>query len=117
VLGVAALAAVHANEPAAECAALARRALAAGPRAVPDSADVPWFAQATAALVCAEAHEEAHAALDAGVAEARRSGDPGLFAAGHAHRAWLRVRLGDLRGAEADARAVLEAGELATPAW
>jgi ATP/maltotriose-dependent transcriptional regulator MalT len=80
-------------------------------------ADVPWFAQATAALVCADCFAEARAALDAGVLESRRTVDPALFAACHAHRAWMLLRQGDLRGAEADARTVLEAGELAAPVW
>ena len=54
VLAVAALVAVHANEPATTCIALAQRALAAGPRIVPEPTDLPWFAQATVALVWAE---------------------------------------------------------------
>ena len=116
VLGVAALVAVHANEPAETCASLARRALAAGPRMVPGPTDPPWFAQATIALVWADAGEEAAVALDAGVLESRRTADPGLFAASHAQRAWLRLRWGDLRGAEADARLVLDAAGLAAPA-
>ena len=58
-LAVAALVAVHANEPATTCIALARRSLAAGPRIVPDPTDLPWFAQATIALVWADAHAEA----------------------------------------------------------
>ena len=44
---MAALVAVHANEPATTCIALAQRALAAGPRIVPEPTDLPWFAQAT----------------------------------------------------------------------
>ena len=116
VLGVAALVALHANEPASACIALARRALAAGPRIVPGPTDLPWFAQATIALVWSDAHAEAQVPLDAGVAESRASGDTALFAASHAQRAWLLLRRGDLQGAEADARSVLDAPELAAPA-
>jgi len=71
--------AVHANEPAPTCIALAQRALAAGPRIVPEPTDLPWFAQATVALVWADAHAEAQVPLDAGVAESRATGDPALF--------------------------------------
>ena len=113
VLGVAALVAVHNNEPAAICAALAQRALAAGPRVVPEPTDLPWFAQSCVALIWADAHEQAQIALDAGVAESRRTGDPVLFTTSLAQRAWLLLRLGDLQGAEGDARSVLEAGGLA----
>jgi DNA-binding CsgD family transcriptional regulator len=114
-LAVAALVALHANEPASTCVALARRSLAAGPRIVPDPTDLPWFAQATIALVWADALEEAQVPLDAGVAESLKTGDPGLFGAAHAQRAWLRLRRGDPQGAEGDARSVLDAAELAAP--
>jgi DNA-binding CsgD family transcriptional regulator len=115
VLGVAALVAVHANEPARTCAGLARRALAVGPRAVPAPTDLPWFAQATVALVWADALDDAGAALDAGALESTRTGDPVLFATSLAQRAWASLRRGDLRGAEGDARAVLEAERLPAP--
>jgi DNA-binding CsgD family transcriptional regulator len=116
VLAVAALVAVHANEPATTCIALAQRALAAGPRIVPEPTDLPWFAQATIALVWADAHAEAQGPLDAGVAESRATGDPALFGMSLSQRAWLLLRLGDLQGAEGDARTVLEAADLAAPA-
>ena len=111
VLAVAALVAVHANEPAPTCIALAQRALAAGPRIVPEPTDLPWFAQATVALVWADAHAEAQAPLDAGVAESRATGDPALFGMSLSQRAWLLLRQGDLQGAEGDARTLLEAPE------
>ena len=116
VLAVAALVAVHANEPAPTAVAFAQRALTAGPRIVPEPTDLPWFAQATLALVWADAHDEARVPLDAGVAESRRTGDPTLFAMSLSQRAWLLLRRGDLQGAEGDARAVLDAAELASPA-
>ena len=115
VLAVAALVAVHANEPAPTCIALAQRALAGGARVVPEPTDLPWFAQATVALIWADAHAEAQAPLDAGVAESRATGDPALFGMSLAQRAWLLLRLGDLQGAEGDARSVLEAAEQAAP--
>jgi DNA-binding CsgD family transcriptional regulator len=115
VLAVAALVAIHANEPAPTCIALAQRALAGGARVVPEPTDLPWFAQATIALVWADAHAEAQAPLDTGVAESRATGDPALFGMSLAHRAWLMLRLGDLQGAEADARSVLEAAEQGAP--
>ena len=115
VLAVAALVAVHANEPAPTCIALAQRALAAGPRIVPEPTDLPWFAQATVALVWADAHTEAQVPLDAGVAESRATGDPTLFGMSLSQRAWLLLRQGDLQGAEGDARTLLEAPDVAAP--
>jgi DNA-binding CsgD family transcriptional regulator len=115
VLAVAALVAVHANEPAPTCIALAQRALAGGARVVPEPTDLPWFAQATVALIWADAHADAQGPLDAGVAESRATGDPALFGMSLAQRAWLMLRLGDLQGAEGDARSVLEAAEQAAP--
>ena len=53
--------------------------------------------------------------LDAGVAESRATGDPALFGMSLSQRAWLLLRLGDLQGAEGDARTVLEAADLAAP--
>jgi DNA-binding CsgD family transcriptional regulator len=115
VLAVAALRAVESNEPAATGAALARRAFAAGPRTVPAPTDLPWFVQASIALVWADALDEAQARLDAGVAEGRAAGDVALFAASVAWRAWLLLRRGDLQGAAGDARTVLDAADLPAP--
>jgi DNA-binding CsgD family transcriptional regulator len=115
VLGVATLVAVHRNEPATAAIALAQRALAAGPRIVPDPTDLPWFSQAAAGLLWADAHHELQVPLDAGIAEGRRRGDPVLLSASFAIRSWLALRRGDLTGAEADARAVLDAADGSTP--
>ena len=112
MLGVATLVALHRNEPATAAIALAQRALAAGPRIVPDPTDLPWFSQATIALLWADAHHQAQVPLDAGIAEGRRRGDPVLLSTSLAHRSWLLLRRGDLTGAEADARAVLETADL-----
>ena len=49
------------------------------------------------------------------MAESRATGDPALFGMSLAQRAWLLLRLGDLQGAEGDARSVLEAAEQAAP--
>jgi DNA-binding CsgD family transcriptional regulator len=115
VLGVAALRAVESNEPAEVGVALARRAFAAGPRPVPAPTDLPWFVQAAIALVWADALDEAQDRLDAGVAEARCTGDVALFASSLAWRAWLLLRRGDLLGAAGDARTVLDATDLPAP--
>jgi DNA-binding CsgD family transcriptional regulator len=115
VLAVAALRAVESNEPAEVGVALARRAFAAGPRPVPAPTDLPWFVQAGIALVWADALDEAQDRLDAGVAEARATGDCALFASSLAWRAWLMLRRGDLQGAAGDARTVLDAADLPAP--
>jgi DNA-binding CsgD family transcriptional regulator len=115
VLGVAALRAVEGNEPAEVGVALARRAFAAGPRAVPAPTDLPWFVQSAIALLWADALDEAQDRLDAGVAEARCTGDVALFASSLAWRAWLLLRRGDLQGAIGDARTVLDAADLPAP--
>jgi DNA-binding CsgD family transcriptional regulator len=115
VLAVAALRAVESNEPAAVGIELARRAFAAGQRPVPSPTDLPWFVQAAIALVWADALDEAQDRLDAGVAEARGTGDVALFASSLAWRAWLLLRSGDLQGAAGDARTVLDAADLPAP--
>jgi DNA-binding CsgD family transcriptional regulator len=115
VLALAALRAVATNEPASVGIALARRAFAAGARPVPAPTDLPWFVQAAIALVWADALDEAQDRLDAGVAEARATGDCALFASSLALRAWLLQRRGDLQGAAGDARTVLDAADLPAP--
>ena len=75
VLAAAALRAVATNEPVDVGVALARRAFAVGPKAVPQPTDLPWFAQASAALVWADAFDETAPALEAGLAESRATGD------------------------------------------
>ena len=66
----------HANEPADVGIALAQRAFAAGPRTVPEPTDLPWFAQATIALVWADAFDEAAGPLDAGAGREPRDRRP-----------------------------------------
>jgi DNA-binding CsgD family transcriptional regulator len=115
VLAVAALRAVETNEPAAVGVALARRAFAAGPRVVPAPTDLPWFVQASIALVWADALDEAQDLLGAGVAESCATGECALYASSLAWRAWLLLRRGDLRGAAGDATTVLDAADLPAP--
>jgi DNA-binding CsgD family transcriptional regulator len=112
VVAASALRAVATNEPVHVGVALARRAFAEGPTAVPQPTDLPWFAQASAALVWADAFDEAAPALEAGVAESRATGDCALFATSMAWRAWMLLRRGDLQGAAGDARTVLDAADL-----
>jgi DNA-binding CsgD family transcriptional regulator len=115
VLAAAAMRAVATNEPAEVGIALARRAFAASPRIVPAPTDVPWFVQATIALVWADAFDEATGPIEAGLTESRATGDSALFATSMTWRAWLLLRRGDLQGAAGDARTVLEAADLPAP--
>ncbi len=108
VAAVAACVAALANEPAGQVAGLARRAVTAGPRPLPEPGEPPWFPTAMIALIYAERYGEAQALLDAAVAEARARADGMVLPAVLAHRAWLAVRRGDLTAAEADARALLD---------
>jgi DNA-binding CsgD family transcriptional regulator len=117
VLAVAAFAAAFANEPAETGADLARRALRASPRRIPDPADLPstWFSLATIVLVWAEQYAEAAELLNAAVRECRAAGAGGNLATALTYRAWLALRRGDLRGAEVDARTGVEAADLPLP--
>jgi DNA-binding CsgD family transcriptional regulator len=115
VLAAAAMRAVATNEPAEVGIALARRAFAASPRPVPAPTDLPWFVQATIALVWADAFDDAIGPIEAGLVESRAAGDSALFATSMTWRAWLLLRQGDLQGAAGDARTVLEASDLPAP--
>jgi DNA-binding CsgD family transcriptional regulator len=115
VLAAAAIRAVATNEPADVGIALARRAFAASPTLVPAPTDLPWFVQATIALVWADAFDEVCAPIEAGLVESRSTGDSALFATSMTWRAWLLLRRGDLQGAAGDARTVLEAADLPAP--
>jgi DNA-binding CsgD family transcriptional regulator len=112
---VAALAAAMANQPADQVADLARRAIAAGGRPLPEPGEPPWFQIAMAALHWAERYDEAQALLDAAVTEAQRTANGTLLPAVLAERAWLALRRGDLTAAEADARALLTAPGRSAP--
>ena len=108
-LAVAAFVAALANQPADQVADLARRAIAAGSRPLPEPGDPPWFQSAVIALNCAERYGEAQVLLDAAVIEAQAAANGMIIPAVLAHRAWLALRRGDLTAAEADAQALRDA--------
>jgi DNA-binding CsgD family transcriptional regulator len=97
-----------AGEPADRTAALAERALASfnpGDFALWSSL-APYIA--TRCLVVSERFEPARATLDAAIAETSATGSaPGVSVLAN-YRSELRLRLGDLAGAEEDARFALE---------
>ncbi len=117
VLAVAAWAAAFGNEPAEAGVELARRALRASPRRIPEPGDLPstWFSLATIVLVWAERYAEAGELLNAAVGEYRAAGAGHNLATALTYRAWLALRRGDLRGAEVDARTGVEAADLPLP--
>jgi hypothetical protein len=115
VLAVAASVAALANQPADQAAELARQAIAAGPRPLPEAGDAPWFPHAVVALFWAEQYSETQALLDAAVTEAQAAANGMVLPAVLAQRAWLAVRRGDLTAAEADARALLDTAGLSVP--
>src|ERR671919_54988 len=87
----------------------ARRAIAAGPRPLPEPGDPPWFPSAVIALYWAEHFDEARVLLDAAVIEALAAANGMILPAVLAHRAYLALRRGDLTAAEADVRALQDA--------
>jgi DNA-binding CsgD family transcriptional regulator len=115
LLALAAFAAVESAEPAATGAALALRAFAVSPAAVPMPPELPWWSQSTIALVWTERFAEVAPLLDAGVAHGRANGDSALLAAALAFRAQVALRLGDLRGAEDDARTAYSTAGMPAP--
>ena len=114
-LAVAAFVAAMANQPADQVADLARRAVAAGSRPLPEPGDPPWLQSAVLALNCAERYDEAQVLLDAAVIEAQAAANGTMLRALLAHRAWLALRRGDLIAAEADARALRDAPRSVAP--
>jgi len=115
VLAAAAFVAALANQPADQVADLARRAIAPGPRPLPEPGDPASFPAAVSALYCAERYGEAQALLDAAVTEAQAAANGMILPAVLAQRARLALRRGDLTAAEADARAVLDASGRSPP--
>ena len=117
VLAAASVISLVTNEPAEAVAGLATRALLAGESSLDRT---PWFSSATSSrailsLLWAERYDEAQPRLDAAIARARLNGDGGRVASGLAIRAWIALRQGDLRSAEADAQMALNATELPAP--
>jgi DNA-binding CsgD family transcriptional regulator/tetratricopeptide (TPR) repeat protein len=120
LLSAAAFISVLMNEPAEYAAELASRALQAadspahgsGRRWVPSTS---WFGPAAYTLLWTERYAQLRPLLDVSIAQARATGDSARLGMGLAIRSWLALRLGDLRGAEADARMALAATELPAP--
>ena len=108
LLAASALWACVRNEPAAVAAGLAERAIRASARPVPAPTDLPWFLQSNITLLWCDRFAAARRGLDAGLVEARETGDGVLLAATYSHRSLLFLRTGDFAAAEADARAALE---------
>jgi DNA-binding CsgD family transcriptional regulator len=121
VLAVAAFTSVLTNEPAEDGAGLATRALLAGGAPVACSDGRPWvsfaawFSPTTLALLWAERYVQVRPLLDDSITQARLTGDSSRLAMGLANRAWLALRQGDPRAAEADAGTALGAVELPAP--
>jgi DNA-binding NarL/FixJ family response regulator len=95
--------------PSAEAAELGRRSLGAGRLLAEQTADAPAVYQAIFALLLADELEEAEAALDEALAEARARGLVFGFAAASSLRAMLAARRGDMPTAEGEARAATDA--------
>jgi DNA-binding CsgD family transcriptional regulator len=104
-----------ANQPSAEAAELARRAIAAGLRPLPEAGEPPWLPSVAVALFYSERYGEAQALLDTAVAEAQTTADGLVLPAALSQRAWLASRRSDLSAAEADVRALLDAAGLLPP--
>jgi DNA-binding CsgD family transcriptional regulator len=115
VLAVAAYGAALANEPSEQVAELARRAVAAGVRPLPDPGEPPWFASAAMALIFAERNTEARTLLKASLTEARATANTLILPRVLAQQALLELRCGDLTAAEEDARSLLDPDRLPAP--
>jgi DNA-binding CsgD family transcriptional regulator len=108
VLAVSAFAAVQRNRPAAEVRELAARALEGG-RLLKEQTSaslIVW--EAVIALLMADGYALAERVLDDALADARERGWAVAFAAASSFRAWRALRRGEVREAEAEARAADE---------
>ena len=94
---------------AAQAATLAEQALAGG-ALIRDEVmtDMPFASPSLFVLHQAGRLDAARRAADSALAESRDRGSPIVLARASAFRAFVRLRAGDLGGAEADARACLE---------
>lgn len=101
---------------AAETAALARRALAGGRLLAAVGSDNIAFLQAVTALRGADCLEEARAACEDGLVDARTRGSVFGFAGCCVVAAMAAIRAGDVRECEAHARASIDLPLLARPA-
>ena len=108
VLAVLAFEALRHGEAAGACRELALRSLAGGRMLAEQSAQTLAYFVATLALLASEAHDDARAAIAAGMADCRARG----LVYGFAGVCWMRGLLalaeGDLAAAEADERTCVE---------
>lgn len=95
------------GKAAASAAELADAALAGGLLSEQGSDSIPVH-EAIWTLIVAERYDDAAGFIEAAVADARRRGSPFGFAMSSALSAELHFRRGELRDAEADARAAIE---------
>jgi DNA-binding CsgD family transcriptional regulator len=94
---------------AAEAARLAERAVAGGALVREEfRSDIPLASPATWVLVQTDRLQAAERVAENAVLNARPGGSPVLLARASGLRAFVRYRMGSLRGAEADARNCLE---------
>ena len=108
VHAVLAYAAAGAGLSASDVVESAERALDGMPRPYPGSGDPHLFFYACVALLFAEEFDRVRPFYDAVLEDAQRFGSVPRFAAASCFRSWLSYRVGDLDGAEADARAAVE---------
>ena len=95
------------GKSAAAAADLAKTTLAGGLLAEQSADSIP-VQQAIWTLIVAERHDVAERFVEAAMADARRRGSPFGFAMSSAMRAELQFRRGEVRDAEADARAAMD---------
>jgi DNA-binding CsgD family transcriptional regulator len=108
VLAVTAFADVQQNRPAAEVRELAGRAFEGGLLLAEQTSASLIVWEAVIALLMADGYELAESVLNAALADARERGWAVAFAAASCFRAWLALRRGLVREAEAEARAADE---------
>ncbi len=108
VLALSAFAAVQQNRPAAEVREMAGRALAGGLLVTEQTSGSLIVWEAIIALLMADGCDLAEEALDTALADARERGWVVAFGAASCFRAWLALRRGNVREAEAEARAADE---------
>jgi tetratricopeptide (TPR) repeat protein len=104
VLAILAFEALRQEKPVDDCRALALRALAGGRLLAEQSSQTLAYNAATMALLAAEAHDDARAAIDAGMADCLARGLVYSFAGICWMRGLLALAEGDLAAAEADVR-------------
>jgi DNA-binding CsgD family transcriptional regulator len=104
VAGTLAYAAAIAGEPADDVVALARHALEAHPRVLPEAPDrPPFYYHACAALMFCERYDEEARLLDASLEQARRLSARSHLVLLSIFRAWLNARRGALMAVDDDA--------------